>query len=337
MRKKAGSGDGALPLRGVRAGRLTAPLLAAIVAGLPLGCTSLPPGFPGAPPIEIDRTGPTSEPALPPRTVVLLTIDGLAPWVLEGTETPTLDALADGGAQAVWAETTLPSRTLPSHMSMLSGLDPEAHGVRWNRWAPTREITSPTLFSACREADLRCGLFAAKKKFAHFARSEPGVELYRYLEDDEAVFGHALRYLVRRRPHFVMLHVGRVDVEGHSHGWGSEAQRGQIRRIDAAARDFLAKARTLYPGRLTLIVTADHGGEGRFHGGDAERHVRIPWIAWGDGVAAGRRIDRVRTVDTAATIRALLSLPPASSGTSHFPFEPGPESSEPDTERDSRS
>jgi predicted AlkP superfamily pyrophosphatase or phosphodiesterase len=273
-------------------------------------------------PRQIDRTAGTPDPEPPPRTVVLISVDGLAPWVLADTETPRLDALAREGTVAARAETVVPSLTLPSHTSMISSLDPATHGVRWNAWRPNEHVDVPTVFTACRHAGLRCGLFAGKRKFAHFAVEELGVERYGYAGDAEAVLDRALDYLDERLPHFVMIHLAEVDRTGHLRGWGSGAQRDVIREIDEALGDFLDEARDETEGRLTLIVTADHGGEGHGHGGARERHVRIPWIAWGDGVPAGVRIPHVRTVDTAPTVLGLLgaAAPAGWAGASRFPF-----------------
>jgi len=285
-------------------------------------CGGLP--LRGAPAPEwIDRTGGAPALELPPRTVVLISVDGLAPWVLAGTETPQLDALAAAGTAAVRAETVVPSRTLPSHTSMLSGLEPARHGVDWNDWRPGRKIAVPTVFTFCQRAGLRCGLFAGKRKFAHFAVDEPGVEQYAYAPRAEAVLARALAYLEARHPHFVMIHLAEVDAAGHRWRWGSGRQRAQIQRIDEDLGRFLDEARTRYEGRLSVIVTADHGGHGWRHGGADERDVRIPWIAWGDGVPAGGQLALVRTVDTAPTILGLLGLaaPRGWLGVSHFPFQ----------------
>jgi len=308
----------------LRARASRARLRAALAGGLLLlatACTGLP--LRGAPAPEwLDRTGGAAVPDPPPRTVVLVSVDGLAPWVLASTETPRLDALAAGGTSAERAETVVPSRTLPSHTSMLSGLAPARHGVDWNDWRPGRRIEVPTVFSVCRRARLRCGLFAGKRKFAHFAVDEPGVEQYAYAPRAEAVLGRALAYLEARHPHFVMIHLAEVDAAGHWWRWGSGQQRAQIRRIDEDLGRFLDEAGERYDGRLSVIVTADHGGHGWRHGGAGERDVRIPWIAWGDGVPAGGHLAFVRTVDTAPTILGLLGrvAPGGWLGASRFPF-----------------
>jgi phosphopentomutase len=66
---------------------------------------------------------------------------------------------------------------------------------------------------------------------------------------------------------------------------------------------------TFGKGRFSVIVTADHGGHGTNHGSDDVRDVRIPWIAWGQGVKPGLLPDTtVRTMDTAATVLWLLAV-----------------------------
>ncbi|MBW2313355.1 MAG: alkaline phosphatase family protein [Deltaproteobacteria bacterium] len=303
------------PARALRAFAVAALALAAT------GCASVP-LFAGMAPREIDRTWRDPDPEPPLRTVVLVSVDGLAPWVMADTETPNLDALARNGTAAIRAETIVPSFTLPSHTSMISGVGPEIHHVDWNAWRPNRHINVPTVFTACRHARLRCGLVSGKRKFAHFAVEEVGVEFYQYGDEAEDVLDLALDYIEERQPHFVMIHLAEVDVTGHIRGWGSNAQRDQIRRIDEAFGDFLEDAREERGTELSVIVTADHGGEGRRHGSADERHVRIPWIAWGSGVPRGGRIPEVRTTDTAATILGLLGMPaPVDwAGRSHFPF-----------------
>jgi len=280
--------------------------------------------LPGAAPRSLDRTDADAAGSRASRIVVLVSVDGLAPWVLEGTATPALDRLAREGLAAERAETIVPSVTLPSHASMISGVEPERHGVDWNRWYPWRSVEVATLFTHCRRAALRCGLFAGKPKFAHFAVEEPGVERYAFGESAEEVLGLAEDYLEEREPDFVMVHLAEVDLTGHGDGWGSDAQREAVRRIDGALGDFLEELAGELGRPLTLIVTSDHGGHGKRHGSDDPRDVRIPWIAWGDGVPAGGRIPTVRTLDTAPTVLRLLgqAVPAHWTGRARLPGSP---------------
>lgn len=247
-----------------------------------------------------------SDPAPTQRRVVLISIDGLAPYVLADTRAPTLERLAREGARAGLAETVVPSITLTSHTSMLSALPPEQHGVEWNRYLPWRSVATPTLFTECARLGLRCGLFAGKRKFAHFAEHEPGVERYAFGPSAARVLELAADYLRQRDPDFVMIHLAEVDAAGHAEGWGSAVQREAIAHLDGLLAAFLEQAWRASPRPLAVIVTADHGGHGTRHGTEWPVDVRIPWLAWGDGVFPGTLPPRVSTMDTAPTVLALL-------------------------------
>jgi hypothetical protein len=106
----------------------------ALLAGLVVGYA---PVFDGQAPLRIERLAEAPRHAAS-RRVILVSIDGLAPRVLAACETPTLRRLAADGASAARAETVVPSVTLTSHASMLSGVGPEAHGVDWNDYRPWR-------------------------------------------------------------------------------------------------------------------------------------------------------------------------------------------------------
>ena len=52
----------------------------------------------------------------------------------------------------------------------------------------------------------------------------------------------------------------------------------------------------------TIIVSSDHGGKGKGHGGNSMAEIEIPWIAAGAGVKEGYEVQSpVNTYDTPAT------------------------------------
>jgi arylsulfatase A-like enzyme len=57
-----------------------------------------------------------------------------------------------------------------------------------------------------------------------------------------------------------------------------------------------------------LLVTADHGGIGKKHGGLTMAELEIPWIAVGPNVRNAELRNPVDTYDTAATIADALGL-----------------------------
>ena len=69
----------------------------------------------------------------PPRNVLLITIDTLRAdhlgcYGYTGIQTPAIDALAKEGIRFEWAFTPVPI-TLPSHVSIMTGMNPASHGV----------------------------------------------------------------------------------------------------------------------------------------------------------------------------------------------------------------
>ncbi|MGH7682478.1 MAG: alkaline phosphatase family protein, partial [Candidatus Eiseniibacteriota bacterium] len=63
---------------------------------------------------------------------LIVSIDGLRPDLLLRADTPTLHGLMRRGTFTMWARTTAVAVTLPSHVSMLTGVTPGKHGIEWN-------------------------------------------------------------------------------------------------------------------------------------------------------------------------------------------------------------
>jgi choline-sulfatase len=84
------------------------------------------------------RAGRQAVAPTPPPNIVLITIDTLRADRLRRGFTPAIDALADAGVRFDNARTTVPL-TLPSHVTIMTGVLPVAHGVRENGvvFAPT--------------------------------------------------------------------------------------------------------------------------------------------------------------------------------------------------------
>lgn len=259
------------------------------------------------------------------RNVVLVSIDGLRPDAIAAFNAPTLSRLVKEGSYTMAAETILPSKTLPSHTSMLSGEPPDRHGVLWNTAFDDAPgvLEIPTVFSAARENGYRTAAFFSKSKFSHL--QVPGTLDYsqaprgwfgRWSADD--TLDDVEQHLASKRPNLLFVHLTDPDTAGHGYGWMTPQYARGVLRADRAVGRLLAAADKAYgAGEYTIIVTADHGGHGTDHGSDDPLDVMIPWIAWGRGVLPGEIPPHtVRTMDTAATVLYLLGVsdPPAWTG-----------------------
>jgi predicted AlkP superfamily pyrophosphatase or phosphodiesterase len=248
--------------------------------------------------------------------VVVVSIDGLRPDAIHAFQARTLQRLVAEGAWSLEAETVYPSKTLPSHTSMLTGLVPARHGVLWNtdRTLVHGVVGVPTIFELARAEGFTTAAFFSKAKLRHLQKpgsldhtqAPRGLEVMaatRTVED-------AGRYMRFRRPNLLFVHIAEPDVAGHTFGWMGGAYRAAVQRADAALHQVMKSADAAYGvGAWTLIVTADHGGSGHGHGSDHPDDMQIPWLAWGAGVEPGKLAAGIRTVDTAATALWLLGVP----------------------------
>ena len=252
------------------------------------------------------------------QNVLVVSIDGLRPDAIATFNAPTLGKLIAEGSYSLVARTIMPSKTLPSHTSMLTGEPPDDHGVLWNNAvndAPgTLEI--PTVFSEARSRGYQTAAFFSKAKFSHLQR--PGTLDYSQAPGGwwgkwraDRTMGDVEKYLTTHAPNLLFVHLPDPDTAGHGHGWMSADYGRAVLQADAAVGRLLAAADRAYgAGRYTLIVTADHGGHDRDHGSNDPQDVTIPWIAWGQGVAPGELTgsDGIDTFDTAATVLYLLGI-----------------------------
>ena len=259
---------------------------------------------------------PATAPAATTDHVIVISIDGLRPDAIEKFDAGTLKRLMREGAYSLEAQTIFPSKTLPSHTSMLTGVPPEVHGISWNEDQTDEHgvVAVPTIFEVAKSRGMRTAAFFSKSKFHHLEK--PGT-----LDHSEAPDGithlmatetveAAIRYMKHERPNLLFVHIGEPDYAGHTIGWMSFVYGWAVKRADGAVKSILEAADDAYGrGAYTVIVTADHGGHGRNHGSADPRDMTIPWIAWGKGVKAGTRMPSgIRTMDTSATALWLLGI-----------------------------
>ena len=106
------------------------------------------------------------------RNVLVVSVDGLRPDAIAAYGAPTLQRLMREGSYTLSASTIDPSKTLPSHTSMLTGQPPERHGVLWNNVvsADADSIELPNIFSVARAHGYSTAAFFSKAKFQPLQR-----------------------------------------------------------------------------------------------------------------------------------------------------------------------
>jgi len=253
--------------------------------------------------------------------VVIISVDGLRPDLALRADTPNIHALFNSGSYSFWARTTAESVTLPSHTSMLTGVQPIKHGIQWNSDLPLLHPVYPafpTIFELAKQAGYTTAMVAGKSKFINLAR--PGSLDWQFIPDtttveDPVVADQAVKIILDDQPQVLFVHFPSVDTAGHAYGWSSPQQIKAIEGADASiGRVLWALDQRNLRGSTFIIVTADHGGAGRTHGPDDARSRHIPWIAVGPGIRRGLDLTIygdlvIDTEDTFSTVAYLLGIP----------------------------
>ncbi|MBC8040618.1 MAG: alkaline phosphatase [Opitutaceae bacterium] len=263
--------------------------------------------------------------------VFIISFDQAAPSNIATAEMPLFKAMAAEGAHTWEAYTIVPSITLPSHVSMLSGVGIQKHQILWNEWDATRpKLTVPTIFHLAKERGLTTAMIAAKPKFITF-REAGGLDTFVIPENAKAAgVGAAVAELLKKQqPNIVFIHFADPDTTGHQYGVNSPEKMQALADCDQALGVIRAAiAAAGIADSSVVILTADHGGHDRTpeenedrakrgqshqpgtHGSADTADVVIPWVAWGKGVKSGVTVTApVVQYDTAATALWLLGLP----------------------------
>jgi predicted AlkP superfamily pyrophosphatase or phosphodiesterase len=246
--------------------------------------------------------------------VVVITIDGLRPDAITEADTPRLARLLRQGAASLASHVPRPTLTLPSHLSMVTGQTAQKHGVRTNKTL-AQELAGATLFTVVHDAGRRTGLYVGKHKLLALApRRSADVVLAPDPGDANWEAGSSARLAAqfaadfpRERFAFTFVHLREPDEAGHDAGWMTSAYRTALAEAD---RGVAVVLRAVEDSGLptTVILTADHGGEGKDHWTHDALDSKVPWICLGPGVKAGATIKPSSIVDTGPTAAALLGV-----------------------------
>jgi len=255
------------------------------------------------------------------KTVIILAVDGLGANALRTGMPANFQAFRREGASSVKARGVMPTVTFPNFASMLSGAGPEQHGVTSNEWRPDHFDIAPsckgsggrfpTIFGVLREQrpKAKLAMFFDGEGFPFIV--EPGVaDKVGTATGSDATLALALDYIASNRPTLVFLHLDLMDHTGHTEGFDSPAYSTALGHCDELLGELMRKLREAGMLSSTIVlISADHGGIGKKHGGTSMTELEIPWMIRGPGVEAGKEIQSpINTFDTASTIAYIYGL-----------------------------
>lgn len=255
--------------------------------------------------------------------VVLIGLDGWGAYSVEKAEIPNLKKMMSAGAYTLKKRSTLPSSSAINWASMFMGAGTELHGyTEW--YSETPEIPSrvvnehgifPTVFGLLRKArpQAEIGCIYEWKVIAHLVDSL-ALNYNKYVEEapthPEATIEYATDYIKKSRPTLLGIIIDNPDHVGHASGHDTPEYYAQLRVLDEYIGQIMQAVKEAGMFDETIfIVTSDHGGIGKGHGGKTLQEMETPFIMYGKNIKAGQEItDSMMQFDVASTIAYIFGL-----------------------------
>jgi alkaline phosphatase D len=209
--------------------------------------------------------------------VILVSLDGFRYDYAEKYQAKNLLAIRDAGASAKALIPSFPSVTFSNHLSIITGLYPEHHGIVMNRfYDPARDAeysnskTAPDgswysgkpLWVLAEQQHVKSASMFWPASDAEIDGTRPSYwSPYDGAFPDEQRVQRALDWLKlpeAERPHFITVYFSDVDTAGHNYGPDSEEVRHAVGKLDAMVGNLWRGIKdTSLP--VDLIVVSDHG------------------------------------------------------------------------------
>ncbi len=255
------------------------------------------------------------------KQVVVIGFDGLSPNGLAKANTPTFDKIMSEGAYTLHARAVLPSSSSTNWASMIMGAGPEQHGITSNSWEknnfvlPTvtqsEDFLFPTIFRLIDDQidNAEIGAVYHWGGFGRlFEKTALDYDINAATEVETATLASA--YIKEKKPTFTFVHFDHIDHAGHEYGHGSPEYYASVEKADAILAEVMEAIKASGMLEETLvIISADHGGLGKGHGGESLQEIEIPFILWGKSVKKNHRLRYpVYQYDNAATVAYALGV-----------------------------
>ena len=217
----------------------------------------------------------------PANAVLLLFLDGFGyQRYQESLADDLIPELAELGPPLVGL-TTYPPITTVSTASLLTGTEPQVHGVETRG---IRKTDQETLLDAAAGAGLQAAAVEGEALAFNLRSADLTLSGDRDGNGgtDDNVLSNALSVLEAGMPDLFYVHFHGIDDQGHEVGPGAPAEEEKIREVDAAVGQILDQL----PAGTLVIIFADHGmhlvdedGRKGNHGHLIRRDMLIPvWI-----------------------------------------------------------
>ena len=255
--------------------------------------------------------------------VIIVGLDGWGAYSVPKADMPNVTALMDAGCYTLKKRTVSPSSSAPNWASMFMGAPVELHG--YTKWGsktpeiPSREVNKngifPTVFSIMREQrpEAEIGVLYEWDGIKHLVDTLSLSHHEQAVPDKlhpDTLCKVAEKYIIEKRPQLLAVCFDEPDHTGHAAGHDTPEYYTMLTRLDQFVGRIVEATKNagIYDNTV-IIVTADHGGINKGHGGIALQEMETPFVVAGKGIRKGGEIqESMMQYDTASTVADILGL-----------------------------
>lgn len=239
--------------------------------------------------------------------VIILGIDGAGAG-FKFADTPCMDRIFANGATTYSCLTSIPTISAECWGSLLIGVTPEVHMLTndivgtngyYNSAVRNDGLDASKIVRRPKEAELPTILKLARNAMPDATLSafsnwtpindgiiEQDIGVHFDCGGDQALTDKVEKEMVEEKPTLFFVQYDSVDGVGHTTGYNNETYYEKISEIDKYMGQVYAGIEKAGMADDTLfIVTADHGGIDRFHGGTSDYEKYVFFGAAGKSVA----------------------------------------------------
>jgi predicted AlkP superfamily pyrophosphatase or phosphodiesterase len=255
--------------------------------------------------------------------VIFIGLDGWGAYCMEKADMPNTKQLMKNGAYTLKKRSALPSSSAVNWATMFMGACPELHGyTTWNSETP--EIPSrvvykngifPTIFQLLKDqspnTEIGCIYEWSGIKYVVDTLSLNYYEKTPKSDHTNATTCQlAEKYIKAKKPDLCAIIFDEPDHTGHKEGHGTEAYYSKVKELDEYIGKIIqaTKDAGIYD-KTVFVLTGDHGGINKGHGGKNLQELETPFIISGANIKkTGEFQESMMQFDVASTMAYIFKL-----------------------------
>lgn len=256
--------------------------------------------------------------------VILIGLDGWGAYSLPKADMPNTKKLMEDGAYTLKKRSTLPSSSAINWASMFMGAGPELHG--YTDWGsktpelPSRVLNQhgifPTIFQLLRDdrpkAEIGClHEWEGIKYLVDTLSLSYRHQVLDCNKTPKELGDKASSYIKEKHPDLLAICFDGPDHTGHTAGHDTPEYYEKLKELDSYIGQIVQAVKDAGMLDETIfILTSDHGGINKGHGGKTIQEMETPFIISGKNIKRGLRFDDISMMqfDIASTIAYIFNL-----------------------------